>query len=182
MEKQNRRALAYLLIGISAAGRALLAMPDNTQIQELSLTVLAVVGYLLVCRRTVAPLVCGALQLVLELVLCGSQSGGIWQWLLPALRAADLWLLLATAVLMLRQAGQPARSMPLAATVPLAVYSVAHFSPFVGYGGFAGFCGVQRGIVVVCRADAAGLQRGPQRSVSRGRDKIKGKPAGGKDE
>lgn len=129
MEKQNRRALAYLLIGISAAGRALLAMPDNTQIQELSLTVLAVVGYLLVCRRTVAPLVCGALQLVLELVLCGSQSGGIWQWLLPALRAADLWLLLATAVLMLRQAGQPARSMPLAATVPLAVYSVAHFLP-----------------------------------------------------
>ena len=129
MEKQNRRALAYLLIGISAAGRALLAMPDNTQIQELSLTVLAVVGYLLVCRRTVAPLVCGALQLVLELVLCGSQSGGIWQWLLPALRAADLWLLLATAVLMLRQADQPARSMPLAATVPLAVYSVAHFLP-----------------------------------------------------
>lgn len=127
MDKRNRQALAYLLIGISAAGRALLAMPDNTQVQELSLTVLAVVGYLLVCRRAVMPLVCGALQLVLELVLCGSQSGGVWQWLLPAFRVADLWLLLATAVLMLRQTGQPARAMPLVAAVPLAVYSVAHF-------------------------------------------------------
>lgn len=129
MDKRNRQALAYLLIGISAAGRALLAMPDNTQVQELSLTVLAVVGYLLVCRRAVMPLVCGTLQLVLELVLCGSQSGGVWQWLLPAFRVADLWLLLATAVLMLRQTGQPARAMPLAASVPLAVYSVAHFFP-----------------------------------------------------
>ena len=59
MDKRNRLALAYLLIGISAAGRALLAVPENTQLQELSLTVLAVVGYLLICRRTVLPLVCG---------------------------------------------------------------------------------------------------------------------------
>ena len=43
MDKQNRQALAYLLIGVSAAGRALLAVPENTQLQELSLTVLAVV-------------------------------------------------------------------------------------------------------------------------------------------
>lgn len=129
MEKQNRRALAYLLIGISAAGRALLAMPDNTQIQELSLTVLAVVGYLLVCRRTVAPLLCGVVQLILELVLCGSQSGGIWVWMLLALRAVDLWLLLATVVLMLRQAGQSCKTMPIVAAVPLVVYTVAHFLP-----------------------------------------------------
>lgn len=129
MNKQNRAALAYLLVGVSAAGRALLAVPENTQLQELSLTVLAVVGYLLLCRRTVAPLVCGVVQLVLELVLCGSQSGGIWTWLLPALRAADLWLLLATAVLLLRQAGQPAKTMPVAAAVPLAVYTIAHFLP-----------------------------------------------------
>lgn len=129
MDKQNRAALAYLLVGVSAAGRALLAVPEATQLQELSLTVLAVVGYLLVCRKGVAPLVCGALQLVLELILCGSQSGGMWVWLTPALRAADLWLLLATAVLMLRRAGQPSRAMPLAAAVPLAVYTVAHFLP-----------------------------------------------------
>lgn len=127
MNKQNRAALAYLLVGISAAGRALLAVPDNTQVQELSLTVLAVVGYFLLCRRTVAPLVCGVAQLVLELVLCGSQSGGIWVWMLPLLRAIDLWLLLATAVLMLRQAGQPSKTMPIVAAVPLAVYTVAHF-------------------------------------------------------
>ena len=129
MDKRNRLALAYLLIGISAAGRALLAVPENTQLQELSLTVLAVVGYLLICRRTVLPLVCGTVQLVLELVLCGSQSGGVWVWLMPLLRVADLWILLLTAVLMLRQAEQPARVMPAVAAVPLAVYTVTHFLP-----------------------------------------------------
>lgn len=129
MDKQNRMAAACLLCGIAAAGRALLAMPDAVGLQELSLTVLAVVGYLLVCRRTALPLVCGAAQLVLELVLCGSQSGGVWVWLLPALRAADLWLLLAACRRMLRLAGQPYRAMPAAAAVPLAVYTVAHFVP-----------------------------------------------------
>ena len=89
MDKRNRLALAYLLIGISAVGRALLAVPENTQLQELSLTVLAVVGYLLISRCTVLPLVCGMVQLVLELILCGSQSGGVWIWLMPLLRAAD---------------------------------------------------------------------------------------------
>ena len=95
MDKQNRMAAACLLAGVAAAGRALLAMPDAAGLQELSLTVLAVVGYLLVCRRTALPLACGVAQLALELVLCGNQSGGAWVWLLPALRAADLWLLLA---------------------------------------------------------------------------------------
>lgn len=125
MDKRNRLALAYLLIGISAAGRALLAVPENTQLQELSLTVLAVVGYLLICRCTVLPLVCGMVQLVLELILCGSQTGGVWIWLMPLLRAADLWVLLLTTVLMLRQAGQPHRLMPGVAMVPLAVYTVS---------------------------------------------------------
>lgn len=129
MDKQNRQALAYLLIGVSAAGRALLAVPENTQLQELSLTVLAVVGYFLVSRRGVVPLLCGIAQLVLELVLCGSQSGGLWVWLMPALRAVDLWLLLITVVLMLRQAGQTTKAMPVAAAVPLAVYTVTHFFP-----------------------------------------------------
>lgn len=125
MDKRNRLALAYLLIGISAAGRALLAVPENTQLQELSLTVLAVVGYLLLCRRTVLPLLCGAVQLVLELILCGSQTGGVWTWLMPLLRAVDLWILLLSAVLMLRQAGQPHRLMPGVAVIPMAVYTVS---------------------------------------------------------
>lgn len=139
MDTRNKVALAYLLAGISAAGRALLAMPDNTQIQELSLTALAVVGYLLVCRRTLAPLVCGAGQLVLELILCGSQAGGVWAWLMPALRAADLWLLLGASVLMLRLAGQPHRAMPAAAAVPLAVYTVTHFLPGAAVAASASF-------------------------------------------
>ena len=129
MDKREHLALSYLLVGISAAGRALLAMPDATQLQELSLTVLAVVGYLLLCRRTVGPLVCGAGQLVLELILCGSQSGVVWVWLMPALRAVDLWLLLAASLGMLRQAGQPRRGVMLATALPLAVYTVTHFLP-----------------------------------------------------
>lgn len=124
MNKRNHLALAFLLVGISAAGRALLAMPEGVQLQELSLTVLAVVGYLLVCRQTVLPLVCGAVQLVLELILCGSQSGGIWVWLMPLLRAADLWILVLTMVLMLRLADSRRRIVPGVAAVPLAVYTV----------------------------------------------------------
>lgn len=129
MKQQNRLAVAYLLVGIAAAGRALLAMPDGVELQEVSLTALALVGYLLLCRRTWLPLVCGAAQLVLELILCGSQSGGVWSWLAPGLRAADLWLLLAASVWMLRQAEQPSRKMPVAAVIPLSVYTVTHFLP-----------------------------------------------------
>lgn len=125
MEKENRLAAAYLLIGISAAGRAFLAMPEAVELQELSLTVLALVGYLLVCRRTWKPLVCGVAQAVLELILCGSQHGGVWVWLMPALRSVDLWVLLLASVLMLRQSGQAKTLMPVVAAVPLAVYTVS---------------------------------------------------------
>lgn len=125
MEKENRLAAAYLLIGISAAGRAFLAMPEAVELQELSLTVLALVGYLLVCRRTWKPLVCGVAQVVLELILCGSQHGGVWVWLMPALRSVDLWVLLLASVLMLRQSGQAKTLMPVVAAVPLAVYTVS---------------------------------------------------------
>ena len=41
MDKRNKTALAYLLVGVAAAGRALLAVPENAAIQEVSLTVLA---------------------------------------------------------------------------------------------------------------------------------------------
>ena len=125
MEKENRLAAAYLSIGISAAGRAFLAMPEAVELQELSLTVLALVGYLLVCRRTWKPLVCGVAQVVLELILCGSQHGGVWVWLMPALRSVDLWVLLLASVLMLRQSGQAKTLMPVVAAVPLAVYTVS---------------------------------------------------------
>lgn len=125
MEKENRLAAAYLLIGISAAGRAFLAMPEAVELQELSLTVLALVGYLLVCRRTWKPLVCGVVQVVLELILCGSQHGGVWVWLMPALRSVDLWILLLASVLMLRQSSQAKTLMPVVAAVPLAVYTVS---------------------------------------------------------
>ena len=47
MDKRNRPALAYLLIGVTAAGRALLAVPEAVALQEVSLTMLAVVGYIL---------------------------------------------------------------------------------------------------------------------------------------
>ena len=43
MDKRNKTALAYLLIGVAAAGRALLSVPENAAIQEVSLTVLALV-------------------------------------------------------------------------------------------------------------------------------------------
>ena len=75
MDKRNKTALAYLLVGVAAAGRALLAVPENAAIQEVSLTVLALVGYLLLASKTRLPTVFGAVGLVLELILCGSQTG-----------------------------------------------------------------------------------------------------------
>ena len=36
MDKRNKTALAYLLVGVAAAGRALLAVPENAAIQEVS--------------------------------------------------------------------------------------------------------------------------------------------------
>ena len=117
MDKRNRPALAYLLVGVASAGRAMLAMPDAVALQEVSLTVLALV------------LACGTVQLVLELVLCGTLAGPAW--LAPLLRAAALWLLWATVTQMLKIAGYTTgknAKMPVVAAVPLAVYCVAHFS------------------------------------------------------
>ena len=109
MDKRNKTALAYLLVGVAAAGRALLAVPENAAIQEVSLTVLALVGYLL--------------------ILCGSQTGGAWARLAPALRAADLWLFWGAALVLVRLAGRQQSKMPYIAAVPLAVYTVTHFIP-----------------------------------------------------
>lgn len=129
MDKRNKTALAYLLVGVAAVGRALLAVPENAAIQEVSLTVLALVGYLLLASKTRLPTVFGAVGLVLELILCGSQTGGAWARLAPALRAADLWLFWGAALVLVRLAGRQQSKMPYIAAVPLAVYTATHFIP-----------------------------------------------------
>ena len=129
MDKRNKTALAYLLIGVAAAGRALLAVPENTALQEVSLTVLALVGYLLLAGKSRLPVALGAMGLALELFLCGAPDGGVWLWLTPALRAVDLWLFWGASLAVLRAAGRQASKMPLVAALPLAVYTVAHFAP-----------------------------------------------------
>ena len=129
MDKRNKTALAYLLIGVAAAGRALLAVPEAAAIQEVSLTVLALVGYLLLAGKSRLPVIFGAAGLVLELILSGGQTGGIWLWLTPALRVVDLWLFWGAALVVVRLAGRQQTKMPYIAAVPLAVYTVAHFLP-----------------------------------------------------
>ena len=90
MDKRNKTALAYLLIGVAAAGRALLSVPENAAIQEVSLTVLALVGYLLLASKSRLPVLFGAAGLVLELILSGVPAGGASVWLIPALRVARI--------------------------------------------------------------------------------------------
>lgn len=131
MDKRNRLALGFLLAGLSAAGRALLSVPEGVSLAELSLTMLAVVGYLVLGRRGLKPLVCGVGQLILELVLCGAQaeSGGLWLWLAPLLRAADLLLLTAASLYLLTLAGRPGKALPALLAACWAVYAVTHFFP-----------------------------------------------------
>ena len=96
MEKRHNYAAAgFLLLGIGAAGRAFLGVPEGVTMAELSLTVLLVIGALLT-RQGLAALVCGLAATALELVLCGSwvQAGGVLAAAAPFLRLADLWLLL----------------------------------------------------------------------------------------
>lgn len=129
MDKRNKTALAYLLIGVAAAGRALLSVPENAAIQEVSLTVLALVGYLLLASKSRLPVLFGAAGLVLELILSGAPAGGASVWLIPALRVADLWLFWGASVVLLRLAGRQGSRVPYLAALPLAAYSVAHFLP-----------------------------------------------------
>ena len=97
MEKRHNYAAAgLLLLGIGAAGRAFLGVPEGVTMAELSLTVLLVIGALLLTRQGLAALVCGLAATALELVLCGSwvQASGALAVAAPFLRLADLWLLL----------------------------------------------------------------------------------------
>ena len=129
MDKRNKTALAYLLIGVAAAGRALLSVPENAAIQEVSLTVLELVGYLLLASKSRLPEHFGAAGLELELILSGAPAGGASVWLIPALRVADLWLFWGASVVLLRLAGRQSSRVPYLAELPLAVYSVAHLLP-----------------------------------------------------
>ena len=107
MEKRHNYAAAgFLLLGIGAAGRAFLGVPEGVTMAELSLTVLLeghvligcsrLIGALLLTRQGLAALVCGLAATALELVLCGSwvQAGGDFSAAAPFLRLSDLWLLL----------------------------------------------------------------------------------------
>ena len=97
MEKRhNYTAAGFLLLGIGAAGRAFLGVPEGVTMAELSLTVLLVIGALLLTRQGLAALVCGLAATALELDLCGSwmQAGGALPAAAQFLRLADLWLLL----------------------------------------------------------------------------------------
>ena len=77
MEKRHNYAAAgFLLLGIGAAGRAFLGVPEGVTMAELSLTVLLVIGALLLTRQGLAALVCGLAAAA------------------PFFRLADLWLLL----------------------------------------------------------------------------------------
>ena len=131
MDKRNRLALGFLLAGLSSAGRALLSVPEGVSLAELSLTVLAVVGYLVLGRLGLKALLCGVGQVILELVLCGAQTeaGGAWVWLAPLLRDADLLLLTLAALYLLTVAGYEGRALPAVLAVTWAVYAVTHFLP-----------------------------------------------------
>lgn len=106
MNKRNRPALGFLLMGIGLAGRALLAVPETVSVPELSMTVISLLGFLLLAAFV--PMACTMGQLVLELILCSTQAetGGVWLWLTPVLRQADLWLLVAACCLGLFAAKQ----------------------------------------------------------------------------
>ena len=150
MEKRHNYAAAgFLLLGIGAAGRAFLGVPEGVTMAELSLTVLLVIGALLLTRQGLVALVCGLAATALELVLCGSwvQAGGALAAAAPFLRLADLWLLLCP-------------------------HGAAHCQPCcacqraAGQGFFRQLCGIFGTAVVVHRADGQSLQRSAHQTLS----------------
>ena len=157
MEKRHNYAAAgFLLLGIGAAGRAFLGVPEGVTMAELSLTVLLVIGALLLTRQGLAALVCGVAATALELVLCGSwvQAGAALAAAAPFLRLADphdagcLW----------GAAGCP--------------HGVAHCQPCcacqraAGQGFFRQLCGIFGTAAVVHRADGQSIQRSAHQTLS----------------
>ena len=172
MEKRHNYAAAgFLLLGIGAAGRAFLGVPEGVTMAELSLTVLLVIGTLLLTRQGLAALVCGLAATALELVLCGSwvQAGG-------AVAAAGPCV------------GQPACGPPRCGRPEIhplhphdagclrgasgCPHGVAHCQPCcacqraAGQGFFRQLCGIFGTAAVVHRADGQSLQRSAHQTLS----------------
>ena len=184
MEKRHNYAAAgFLLLGIGAAGRAFLGVPEGVTMAELSLTVLLVIGALLLTRQGLAALVCGLAATALELVLCGSwvQAGGVLIAAAPFLRLADLWLLLGLvwgSLPAARRCGRPeihplhphdAGCLRGAAGCP---HGAAHCQPCracqraAGQGFFRQLCGIFGTAAVVHRADGQSIQRSAHQTLS----------------
>ena len=134
MEKRHNYAAAgLLLLGIGAAGRAFLGVPEGVTMAELSLTVLLVIGALLLTRQGLAALVCGLAATALELVLCGS-----WGSLPVARRAVDdlkytrstRMMLVACGVLLAAHTVLRIASLAAPASVPLGKASSGSFVVF----------------------------------------------------
>ncbi len=146
-------------------GRALLAVPEAAAIQEVSLTVLAMVGYLLLAGKAKLPIVFGAAGLVLELILSGAQSGGAWVWLN---RRCVRWTCGcsgrgAGAAAAVRQGGQ---QMPLVAAAAGRLHRGA-FSAARCHRRCRGLCGVQCRHALVRRQHDPRLQRRPRKKIRR---------------
>ena len=167
MDKRNKTALAYLLVGVAAAGRALLAVPGNAAIQEVSLTVLALVGYLLLASKTRLPTVFGAAGLVLELILCGSQTGGAWARLAPALRAADLWLFWGAALVLVRLGRAAAKQNAVHCRRAAGRLHRHALYPVADLRRRRQLCGVQRRHALVCGHYDPRLQRRAHKKIRR---------------
>ena len=150
MDKRNKTALAYLLVGVAAAGRALLAVPENAAIQEVSLTVLALVGYLLLASKTRLPTVFGAAGVVLELILCGRPVAVLGRG--PRAGAAGRAAAKQNAVHCRRAAGRLHRH---------ALYPVADLRRRLQ------LCGVQRRHALVCGHYDPRLQRRAHKKIRR---------------
>lgn len=185
MEKRHNYAAAgFLLLGIGAAGRAFLGVPEGVTMAELSLTVLLVIGALLLTRQGLAALVCGLAATALELVLCGFwvQAGGVLDAAAPFLRLADLWLLLGLVWGSLPAARRAVddlkytrstRMMLVACGVLLAAHTgAAHCQPCcacqraAGQGFFRQLCGIFGTAAVVHRADGQSIQRSAHQTLS----------------
>ena len=179
MEKRHNYAAAgFLLLGIGAAGRAFLGVPEGVTMAELSLTVLLVIGALLLTRQGLAALVCGLAATALELVLCGSwvQAGGALAAAAPFLRLADLWLLLGLVWGSLPVARRAVDDLKYTRSTRMMLvacpHGAAHCQPCracqraAGQGFFRQLCGIFGTAAVVHRADGQSLQRSAHQTLS----------------
>jgi len=90
MNQTRKASIGFMLAGIAAGGRALLGVPNAVTWAMAALTILALAGYLLLCRQDKRMILCTAGQFILELLLCAALPG---RWSTLLLRIADLWLL-----------------------------------------------------------------------------------------